>query len=427
MAKISIIGAGTAGCIFAYALLKSGKGYDVTLYSDRTPDQWLNDCAPTGTAALYPETIDIERQLGMDFWSDDMHEMHGVLLDFKPSIDGDARIEVAGRFGNRAGGAIDMRMRVNRWLNDLESLGGKLVIESVTAQRADEIASASDLTVLAAGKGELSRLIARDAKRSVYAKPQRKLAMYIVEGMAIDHWDDRADFNPVKFNFYADTGEYFWVPFTHKTAGKTWCALFEPKPGGKMDVFDDCKSAQDILDAANRFIQQHAPWEWDVVKSARVIAEDPYSWLKGQFPPTVREPYGTLPSGGLIMPLGDTAITFDPIGGQGGNCAQRNAKFIADAVIGRGELGFDAYWMTQVMDAFWAWHGQAAYDFNNILLEPLTEAGRIMLGAASNSRTFADEHFIGNFTRPKNFFPYMTDIQAAMSVAAPHLPKQAAE
>lgn len=34
---IAIVGAGQAGCILAYALLK--KGFDVTLYSDRTPDQ----------------------------------------------------------------------------------------------------------------------------------------------------------------------------------------------------------------------------------------------------------------------------------------------------------------------------------------------------------------------------------------------------
>lgn len=427
MTQVSIIGAGTAGCIFAYALLKSGKGFKVTLYSDRTPDQWLNDCAPTGTAALYPTTIDIERDLGMDFWSQDMHEMHGVLLDFKPTIAGDQRIEVAGRFSDRAGGAIDMRMRVHRWLEDFESLGGELVIESVTAERADEISQKSDLTMLAAGKGDLARIIERDTSRSVYSKPQRKLCMYIVEGIKNDEWDSRADFNPVKFNFYGDTGEYFWVPFTHKTAGKTWCCLFEPKPGGQMDVFNDVTNAQEAVDAGNRFIQEHAPWEWDIVRHGTPVEGDPFCWLKGQFPPTVRKAYGTLPSGKPIMPLGDTAITFDPIGGQGGNCAQRNAKFLADMVIARGDAPFDAYWMQQVMDAFWGWHGEAAYSFNNILLEPLTQAGQIMLGAASNSREFADKHFVGNFPKPKDFFPYMTDVEAAMSVAGPYLPQQAAE
>ncbi|MEL7030477.1 MAG: NAD(P)-binding protein, partial [Pseudomonadota bacterium] len=82
MANVSVIGAGPAGLIFAYALLRSGKGYDVTVYSDRTADDWLNKSAPTGTAALYADVIDIERDLGMDYWTDEMHQMHGVLRDF---------------------------------------------------------------------------------------------------------------------------------------------------------------------------------------------------------------------------------------------------------------------------------------------------------------------------------------------------------
>ena len=60
MAKINVVGAGPAGCVMAYALLRDG--HQVTLYSDRTPDQWLNGSAPTGTAYLWGEVIDIERR-----------------------------------------------------------------------------------------------------------------------------------------------------------------------------------------------------------------------------------------------------------------------------------------------------------------------------------------------------------------------------
>ena len=111
MRKISVIGAGPAGLIFTYALVQGG--YEVTLYSDRTPDQWLNHSTPTGTAGLYKPVVDIERELGMDFWSQDMHRMQGVLLDFKPTIDGAEKLVVCGSFGGD-GGAIDQRMRVHR-------------------------------------------------------------------------------------------------------------------------------------------------------------------------------------------------------------------------------------------------------------------------------------------------------------------------
>ncbi|MCI4645646.1 MAG: NAD(P)-binding protein, partial [Hyphomonadaceae bacterium] len=132
MKKVSIIGAGPAGLICAYALLRSNKGYDVTVYSDKTAEQWLNESTPTGTAFLYESVIDIERELGMDFWSEDMFGGSGVLLDFKPEINGEIHMRVAGSFGG-LGGAIDQRLRIHRWLNDLEDAGGKLVIEAVTA------------------------------------------------------------------------------------------------------------------------------------------------------------------------------------------------------------------------------------------------------------------------------------------------------
>ena len=411
MAKVSVIGAGQAGMIFAYALLR--KGYDVTVYSDRTPDQWLNHSTPTGTAYLYGEVIDIERELGMDYWSDEMFAGEGVHLDFKPELAGDTRIEVAGRF-KRKGGAIDQRLRVHRWLEDLEENGGKLVIEAVTPERLDEIASASDLTVLAAGKADLGKLIPRDPVRSVYDRPQRFLTMCIVEG--VEGWDSRVDFTPVKFYFYGDAGEYFWVPYTHKTAGPTWCVLFEAKTGGPIDKFRDCTNAEEAVDAARGVIRDISPWDYDLVKNMKPVEGDPYCWLKGQFPPTVRQAYGRLPSGGLVMPVGDTAVTFDPIGGQGGNCASRSAKYTADAVIARGEGPFDEAWMEEVRDGFWDYHGRAAYTFNNILLEPLTEAGQTVLMEASRNRQFADKKFFGNFSTPNDFFPWMEDKEEAEKV-----------
>lgn len=410
MKKVSIIGAGPAGLICAYGLLRSGLGYDVTVYSDKSADQWLNESTPTGTAFLYSSVIDIERELGMDFWSDEMFEGSGVLLDFKPEINGEKHMRVAGSFGG-IGGAIDQRLRINRWLNDLESIGGKLVIESVTAERLDEISGQSDVTILAAGKADLARSIPRDEAKSVYDRPQRNLCMAIVEG--VEGWDDEIDFRPVKFNFYGDAGEYFWVPYTHKTAGPTWCILWEAKQGGPLDKFAECENAQDAVNVSKELIKKHAPWEWEKVKDMRPVSNDSFSWLKGRFPPTVRGAYGKQSSGGLVMPIGDTAISFDPIGGQGGNHASRHAKYVADAIIANGEKPCDEAWMESVSESWWELYGRDAYAFNNILLEPLTEAGTMMLVKSAQDRKFADEHFFGNFPKTTNFFPAIEDSKKA--------------
>lgn len=410
MAKIATIGAGTAGLIFAYSLLR--RGHDVTVFSDRTPDKWLNESKPTGTAYLYGETIDVERELGMDHWTENMFGGSGVLLDFKPTLAGDARMVVAGSFGSYGSG-IDMRMRVHRWLSDLEAVGGKLVIESVTPERADEIARSFDLTVLAAGKADLANLIPRDAERSVYDKPQRHLSMAIVTG--VRGWGDRVEFVPVKFNFYGDAGEYFWVPFTHKTAGPSWCVLWEARPGGPLDRFMKCKNGEEVVAISRELIEAHAPWEWDAVRDMKYVEDDPHAWLVGAFPPTVRQPFGRLPSGRSIMPVGDTAIAFDPIGGQGGNNANRMAKFVADAVHAH-EGAYDENWMRAVNNAWWAFHGRYAYTFNNLLLEPLGEAAGMVLTECASNRLFADQKFFSNFPRPHLFFPWIEDPAAAKSL-----------
>ena len=384
MRKISVIGAGPAGCIFSYALLR--KGYDVTLYSDRTPEQWLNHSAPTGTAYLYGCVIDIERELGMDHWSPTMFGGHGVLLDFCPKL-GMKSLEATGLFeGGKEGCGIDQRMRVHRWLSDFEANGGRLVIEAVTPERVDAIASGSDLTVLAAGKADLGKLIPRDAARSVYTTPQRHLGMTIVRsksGRHVREWfRDRVDFSPVKFDFFAEEGEYFWVPYQHKSAGATYCILWEARPGSKMDIFLGCKSGVEVLEAGKRVIRQMSPWEHHLLDDMEYVHEDPHGWLVGKFAPTVREPFGRLPGGKLLMPIGDTAITFDPIGGQGGNNASRNAKFVADAIVAHGDRPFDEAFMNHVNHGYWNDVARPAWDFNNILLEPITpvlrRSGRVL-------------------------------------------------
>lgn len=404
MRKIAIIGSGTTSLFIAHKLLQCG--YAVTVFSDRTARDWLTRAAPTGSAYLHETTIMLEREIGIDHWYDTAMHGGGVHLDFQ-AMAGAARLEVTGRFPCE-GAAIDIRMRIARWMDDFEQAGGKLVIGEVSAVGLDAIARVTDLVLLATGKGELGKLIARDAARSVYDRPQRILTMGIVEG--ITHpCPDRVDFRPVKFNFFADAGEYFWVPYTHKDAGPTWSWLLEAKPGSYLDCTAHVRSAADANDAMKQLIKTYAPYEWPHVQNMRPVAGDDYSWLKGAFPPTVREACTRLPGGGLVIPVGDTAITFDPIGGQGGNCAQRHASYVADAIIARADAAFDEAWAAKLRDSFWDSHARAAYTFNNILLEPLTEAGQIVMGYASQNRAFADQHFVGNIANPNKLFPWFTD------------------
>jgi len=408
MRKVSIIGSGQAGLILAHALIR--KGYDVTLYSDKTADEWLNASRPTGTAYLFHESIQIEREIGIDHWSDTMFRGEGSHIEF--ALPGGNLASIVTHTAN-PGGAVDQRMKFHRWLNDLVPAGGKLQIESVDIARAEEIAAISDITILAVGKGELGRIVPRDAERSVYDSPQRRLAMGIVTH--VKGWKEKSGITGVKYSKVAD-GEIFWVPFTHKTVGESWSFIVEAIPGSALDVFGDVHSGAEVTEKLRSVIQAHAPWDCDAVADMRFVEGDDFGWLTGGFPPTVRAAFGKLPSGALVIPVGDTSIAFDPIGGHGGNNASHHAKFLADEIEARNVLPFDAAWATALFDRYWVERGGHAYRFNNIMLEgsPGWEA---FLGGIMDPRV-ADALLGTNVMIPRNFFPWLESAEETAQMIA---------
>ena len=417
MRNIAIIGSGQAGLLAAHGLVNAG--YKVTLYSDRTADHWLNESRPTGTAARFDISLSYERELGLNHWEKDAPKGEGVHLTFSPSK-GNRLLTLAGRLKNYFT-AIDLRLQSHRWMNDLAAKGGKIEIENVTVARLDEIASVHDLTIVAAGRADLGDLFERDATRSVYDKPQRNLTMIITTGgkMAFDG----VPFLPVKFNFFAPFGEAFYVPYFHKDHGPTWNMLIEAKAGGPLDKFGDCKSGEQAVERYKQVIKQLIPWDYEWAKDMELA--DPNGWLVGRVAPTVRKPVGQLPSGRIVTPLGDTAMSLDPIGGQGANNGNKMARNLVESIVARRDLPFDAPWMTETFETFYKRFGQITYTFNNILLEPITNAGKMILIAqygsdgrargATGQQRIADA-FIENFNDANVLTPAFLNAHQAQVV-----------
>ena len=416
MRKIAIIGCGSSAMILAHALLNHG-GYDVAVYSEKTASEWYAG-PPTGTPFVAGENIDIERELGLEHWEDEMFFGDGVMLDFRPHRDA-APLTVRGRFG-KLGAAVDLRTRVRRWMNDFEKRGGRLFIEHVTAARADEISRAADLTILATGKGDLGSLVPRDPDRSEFDRPQRRLIASIVTG--VRGWGLRTGHltRPVKFTFFADAGEWFFVPFTHKTAGPSYALNFMVRPGSYLDRFGDADTCAAFVAIAKSTIAELAPEDMSAVETLRPV-DDRFNYLPfaAGITPLVRRAHGTLPSGKLVMPLGDTAITYDPIGGQGYNSAARHSRAVADAIIARGAAAFDPAWANEVFDGFWEAHGRWACEWNNLMLKGLPPATGVALQHAAVNPDFADRIFADYF-RPGGFMRWIGDLDAVQQQIATH-------
>jgi 2-polyprenyl-6-methoxyphenol hydroxylase-like FAD-dependent oxidoreductase len=418
--NVAIIGSGIIGLIAAHGLRR--EGIDVTLYSDRTADQWLNESRPTGTAARFELALSYERELGLAHWDDVAPRGEGVFLTFCPTK-GNQLIRLFGR-GARPFFAIDMRLQCHRWMNDLEERGGRVVVENVGPDRLDGIAAQHDLTIVAAGKGDLARLFERDATRSVFEAPQRKLAMVIATGrMSVDG----CPFLPVKFEFLGTDGEIFLVPYFHRDHGPAWNIVVEAKPGSRIDRFDGVKSGEEVLSLTKTIVEELFPWSGSWVRSMQLA--DPQGWLTGSIAPTVRKPFATLPSGRVVAALGDTAIAWDPVAAQGANSGVKQARHlvtrIRERLAERNAGPFDARWIAETFDDYYEEHARWACAFNNLFLEPITAPAKEILIAqyGSNGRPDNDsgrqrlaDAFFANFSDPRLYTRAFLEMRAARAL-----------
>lgn len=412
MTSVAIIGAGQAGTLTAVGLMNAG--YSVTLYSDRTADSILDDTAPTGTAYIFGDTVAVERKHGVETFEEVAVPADGVHLYFSPKV-GQELVQIRGELDDATGYAVDVRLKSATRMAQLEAGGAQVVVEQVSPERLDQIAAANDLSIVATGKGDLAGMFERDAARSVYDSPQRYLGMVIVKNIATDGtgFPNRLPgFTPVCFNFYGDIGEFFWVPFYHKTFGKCWNLVIEAKTDSPLDTYREVKSGDEMLERVREIIRIYARWDWETMKDMELVDGDEHAWLRGAFPPTVRKPVAHTESGHVIWGLGDSSFAFDPIGGQGAGCGARQAGYYADAIIERGEGPFDEEFMAATFEGFYDWHGGPSYNFNNVLLEPLDSIGKLVIISAFGNPKVSQRFFQG-FNRPWELHPMLADKEAA--------------
>jgi hypothetical protein len=121
----------------------------------------------------------------------------------------------------------------------------------------------------------------------------------------------------------------------------------------------------------------------------------------------VRQPVGRLPSGALVLGLGDTVVLNDPITGQGSNNAAKAADSYLRRIVDQGERPFDAAWMQATFDEYWD-YAQWVSGWTNAMLLPPPPHVQKLLGAAATVPGVAAA-IANGFDHPPSLYPWMAD------------------
>jgi hypothetical protein len=394
--KILIVGAGQAGLQLALSL--QAEGYDVTVMSARTPDE-IRTGWPTSTQVMMYRALDREREVKLNLWDGAATPIGGIGFNLSPAP-GVSAFSFSGAWA-RPGNSVDQRLKMSTWIELFEQRGGRVIYHSVMTSDLSGLAPLYDLTIIAAGKGEIVELFDRDAERSHYTRPARQLAAIYLHGIA----DPDGVTEPrMRVSLRPGAGEFFHMP-SYTLTGACDVLLVEAIPGGAFDIFTDRPSPAEHLRRLKALLLEHFPWEGELYGSAEPT--DARASLVGAFPSTVRRPYAEVAPGSHVFGIADVVVVNDPISGQGANNAAHAAGIYLRAILEHGYAPFTPQWMQETFDAFWA-HAQNSMIVTEMMLEPMPPHAQQVLGAAAQFQEIADK-FAEVFPNPATVHDFLLD------------------
>lgn len=396
MRTILIVGAGQAGLQLGNSLLENG--YDVTIVSAREPEE-IRTGKVISTQVLFHPALDLERRHGLNLWEQDAPQIPGIVTTVVDPP-GNPALRFQGSWDSPAL-SVDQRVKMPGWLELFEGRGGNVVYRNLTPADLEQLVHRHDLTLIAAGKGELGHLFERDAQRSPFDRRQRVLSCIYLHG--VTPWSEYPE-GLGGINLIPGVGELFSIP-AYTTSGPCHIEFWEGLPNGPLDCWRDHPSVQQHLRRTLDLMREYVPWEYERCVDAEPT--DALCSLTGGYPPVVRRPVGRLSDGACVLGMADVVVLNDPIAGQGANNAAHCAEIYLGSILERGDQPFDPDWMQRTFDAYWD-YAQHPTNFSNALLGPPPEHFQRVLGAAADSEAVA-RRFANGFAEPPDFAEWLLD------------------
>ena len=409
MTSIGIVGTGISGLQLALTLQQAG--IETTLYADRTPDE-LRGSRLMNTVSRFGPTVDRERALGVAHWVDSPSNYHAANI----SVTG-TPVAFSGHL-DQAAGNVDFRVYLSRLQEDYAARGGNIVIGRRSVEQIVDGTAEHDLTVVAAGRESVAEFFPRDAARSPYDAPQRRICAMIVDGVP------PAEPHGVDITLVPGGGEIFVMPYLSRHGVMT-AITFEATPGGPLEPIAATRYDADpgaFENLALDLLSRYAPRTYARIDRAAFRVTDPLDVLQGAIVPTVRKPYCEVAPGRFVVAVGDAYVANDPVGGQGANLGSRSADVVAEAI--QRDVAYDEWFCRGLARDLWA-AAEPVVHFNNAFLAPPPPHIEGLLGAAIGSQSVADA-FINLYADPAGMWRTIATPARTAAFVARHSDAQVA-
>jgi len=369
--------------------------------SAQTPDELRQGRVKSTQCMFYP-ALRIERSHGLNLWESHTPKLRAqrVTLSAPP---GTRALGFQGEWEEFAQ-SVDQRVKMASWLELFEAEGGVVIYQGVTTSDLDGLTALDrfDLTIVAAGKGELVELFDRNPARSPFQTPQRMLAIAYVDIATLP--SDYSDY-AVSITVVPGVGECYLIPgFT--LSGPCEILLWEAVIGGPLsNAWADRPRPDEHLQRMLEALRLYAPWDYERCATSELT--DARATLAGGYAPVVRHPVGRLPRGGIVLGMADVVVANDPITGQGANNAAHCAEIYLNRILEHGDRPFDESWMHDTFEAYWAYAGPVTAFTNAMLGELPPHVQRILATAAVNPTVAA--RFSHGYANPADFQHWLLD------------------
>jgi flavin reductase (DIM6/NTAB) family NADH-FMN oxidoreductase RutF len=386
---IAIVGAGPAGTMLALGLLQ--EGWPVTLVSARSAEE-IRSGPVMSSQVTFESALEVETTLGVTALLPQSPPLRRMEYDVQ-RLDGSRAAFTVPL--ERPAHSVDLRLKIPALMEEIERLGGKVVVRNAGVEDLEELARSHDLVVVSTGRGGLAGLFEHDRDRSPYSSPQRTVALTYLRGV------EPADGPALRYHAVEGVGECFTCPALG-VDGSCDIYVVEGVPGGPLDCWSDVETDEQHLARLSEVLGEHFPVEGARIRDA--VLADEHAVLRGAFTPVVRRPVATLPSGAAVLGMADAVVLNDPLTSQGSNNAIKSASFYLEAITAHdGE--YDPGWMQRTFDNFWRGWARWATAWTNSWLQPARPHQRRVVAAASEHPGVA-ARIVGGFDDPLLFVPW---------------------